>query len=260
MILGVYWYYGFPENLYSYKYFTFRKGLGGHADAPAELLANVCVADADDIIAELKMLADQYPHAFVFAYRSGNDLQIGTGSYAMHDYEFELALKMEQILNKHAAISIPMLNLKDTQIIRLSTHTNPNMDRISKKYFYLVSSSLKKSNAETSMIRFDCNVHEEKKDAFLQAIQSVAENAHIDVVFYLEKKCAERYNLMLFFTNGRQGLGLNPKQHIAIGAFESGMDALMNPYDIQIGHVGGWDYYPQGMHVALKIVDADFIL
>ena len=110
------------------------------------------------------------------------------------------------------------------------------------------------------MIRFDCNVHEDKKDEFLQAIQPVAEKAHIQVVFYLEKKCEDRYNLMLFFTNGRQGVGLNPVQHVDIATFENDMDVLIDSYDSKIGHIGGWDYYPKGEYAVLNIVDSEFIL
>jgi len=42
--------------------------------------------------------------------------------------------------------------------------------------------------------------------------------------------------------------------------FENTMDALIQKYDVQIGHVGGWDYYPIGKRVVLKIVDEEFIM
>ncbi len=260
MILGVYWYYGFPEGLYTYNYFTFRKGLGGHADAPAELLANVRVTDPDVIVTELKALVAQYPLAFIFIYRSGNDLQIGTGGYSIHDYDFELALKIEDILKRCGGASIEGLNLKKSELIRLSNENESDAVRLTKKHFSIVYSSPKKSNAETAMIRFDCHVQEDQKEGFLAAIKSVAATANLHVVFYLEKQYNECYNLMLFFTNGRQGVGLARKQQVDVAAFEDGMDVVIHTFAIQTGHAGGWDYYPKGEYKVLKIVDAEFIL
>lgn len=260
MVLGVYWYYGFPEGLYTYNYFTFRKGLGGHADAPAELFANVRMSDADVIVTELKALLAQYPLAFIYIYKSANDLQIATGGYSMHDYDFELALKMDAILERHAARSVGALDLKNAELIRLCNDKEPDAARLTKKYFQLVASSLKNKNAETAMIRFDCHVQEDKKEDFFAAIKSVAETANLHVVFYLEKQYNDYHNLMLFFTNGRQGVALGLKQQVDVFAFEDAMDAVIHAFGIQFGHAGGWDYYPKGEYKVLKIVDAEFIL
>ena len=260
MILGVYWYFDFPYELYSYEFFTFRKGLGGHADAPAELEVIVETDDADEIIEALRKLVKQHIDAFVFIYKSGNYLQIGTGGYNMHDYEFELALKIEEILkNKHAK-KVVHDSLKDAELIRLFNEKN-NRLWPDKKYFSLVGSSLMKHNAETSCFRFDCNVSEDKKHDFLKEILTVTAAANINVVFYKEKKCGGLYNLMLFFTNGRQGIGLKPKQEADIAVFENGMKTIIQNYAVEIGFIGSFDEnYPTGEYNILKIVDAEFIL
>jgi hypothetical protein len=260
MVLGVYWYFGFPDNLYTYDFFTFHKGLGGHADAPAELRANIRVKDADELVHELKVLVDQHAGTFIFVYKSGSDMQVGTGSYSMYDYEFEFALKVEQVFKKQEAKPIADVVLKNAELIRLSNDANPDNTRISKKYFQLVGSSLKKYNAETSSIRFDCNISEDTKSNFLNALNSVTAAVNVHVSYYREKKYEDRYNLMLFFTNGRQGIGMNPKQIVDIAAFEKSMEALISTYDIQIGHIGGFENYPQGNPVVLKIVDEECIL
>lgn len=260
MVLGVYWYYDFPYELYSYEFFEYRKGLGGHADAPAELAVNVESDDADDIIESLRKLVDQHEDAFVFIYKLGKSLQIGTGSYNMHDYEFEIALKIEAILKEANAIKVNQNYLKDAELIRLF---NENEKRVwpRKKHFGLVSSSMKKYNAETSCIRFDCNVSADEKDDFLNDILVVTEVANIHVVFYMEKQCGDWYNLMLFFTNGRQGIGLKPKQKVDIELFEKGMETLIEKHTVAIGLIGGFDEnYPKGDYIVLKIVDAEFIL
>ena len=260
MVLGVYWYFDFPNELYSYEFFTYRKGLGGHADAPAELETIVETDDADGIVEALRALVKEHIDAFVFIYKSGNYLQIGTGGYNMHDYEFEIALKIEEILKNKKAKKVVHDSLKDAELIRLFNEKSKKVWP-SKKHFGLVSSSLMKYNAETSSIRFDCNVSEEEKDNFLNEMLTVTEAANINVVFYKEKKCGERYNLMLFFTNGRQGIGLKPKQKVAIVAFENGMEKLIQKHAVEIGLIGGFDEnYPKGDYLILKIVDEEFIL
>jgi hypothetical protein len=45
MVLGVYWYYGFPEGLYHFDFFTHRPGIGGSSGGPAELTATVHAPD-----------------------------------------------------------------------------------------------------------------------------------------------------------------------------------------------------------------------
>ncbi|ABG59627.1 hypothetical protein [Cytophaga hutchinsonii] len=260
MILGVYWYFDFPYNLYTYDYFTYRKGLGGHADAPAELEVIVETDQAANVIQALRELVDQYADAFVFIYRSGKYLQIGTGSYNMHDYDFEIALKMEVILKNMDARKVAYTSLKDAELIRLY-HVKNDHVWPTKKYFSMVASSLMKYNAETSCIRFDCNAGTNEKEDFLNEILVVTAAANIHVVFYKEKKCGDRHNLMLFFTNGRQGVGLKPKQKVDVASFEVGMEALIQKYTVKIGLIGGFDEnYPEGDFIVLKMVDAEFIL
>lgn len=260
MVLGVYWYFDFPYELYSYDFFTYRKGLGGHADAPAQLEVIVETDDADGIIEALRQLVNQHADAFIFIYKSGKYLQIGTGGYNMHDYEFEIARKAEEILKdkqaKKSTHSLP----KDAELIRLFNGKS-NVVWPSKRYFDMVASSLMKYNAETSCIRFDCNVKANKKDDFLNEILIVTDAVNIHVVFYKEKNCGDRYNLMLFFTNGRQGIGLKPKQKVAITAFENSMALLIKKHAVELGFIGGFDEnYPTGNSIALKIVDAEFII
>jgi len=260
MVLGVYWYYEFPEGLHTYEYFTFRKGLGGHADAPAELEADVSVDDPVNVINEIRVLVDKHPDAFIYIYTFENLLRIGTGGYAMHDFEFELIHQVETILKKYHAQSTVFHSVTLAEMIKLYTIKEIKNQYPTKKYFMLASSSPHKHNAETSNIRFDCNVDIHTKDAFLSEVTSSVTSADINVIFYSEKEFEDRCNLMLFFTNGRQGVGLKPKQRIDIEIFESVMEELIQKYAVQVGHVGGWDYYPIGKRVVLKIVDEEFIM
>lgn len=260
MILGVYWYYDFPDGLHTYEYFKFSKGYGGHADNPAELVADVEVANPTLVIEELRTLVDLHPDAFMFIYTFENVLRIGTGGYAMHDFEFELIHKVEDILKRHTAQTTIFHLVNVAELIKFSNIEPIKKMYPTKKYFTLAASSPHKYNSEYLSIRFDCNVDHKTKDVFLKEVALRITPAEIDVVFYSEKEFEGRYNLMLFFTNGRQGVGLKLKQRVDVEMFEDTMDELIQKYDVQIGHVGGWDYYPIGEKIVLKIVDAEFIL
>jgi hypothetical protein len=54
MILGTYWYFGFPTGLYEFEYFEFGPGYGGHADNPAELVTYIEVEFPERMIYDLK--------------------------------------------------------------------------------------------------------------------------------------------------------------------------------------------------------------
>lgn len=260
MILGVYWYFGFPAGLYNYDYFRFKEGRGGIAGAPAELLADVTVENASLLLHELQELVHAFEDAFIFAYRSGKYLRIGIGSYMLHDFEFELALKVEEILKRNKALSNTTIELANAELIKL-TNENATPDSYPQNSFLqVVGSPLRKYNAETAAVRSDCNVRTSEKRDFLQAIKNVAESANFHVIFYMEKDLGERCNLMLFFTNGRQGRGLIPKKKIDLNRFEEGLDSIIEEHDTSIGHIPGFDNYPSGKYKVLQIVDEEFII
>ncbi|WP_129055203.1 MULTISPECIES: hypothetical protein [unclassified Chryseobacterium] len=64
MILGVYWYFKFPENLYHFKFLKFFEGYGGHADNAAELVVRVQVNNPEDFIGKLEELKTRFKKAF----------------------------------------------------------------------------------------------------------------------------------------------------------------------------------------------------
>ncbi len=76
MILGVYWYFKFPENLYHFKFFKFFEGYGGHADNEAELVARVQVGNTENFIAKLEELKSRFKEAFLFLNINENQLII----------------------------------------------------------------------------------------------------------------------------------------------------------------------------------------
>ncbi|MEF9476611.1 hypothetical protein OWR28_01510 [Chryseobacterium sp. 1B4] len=104
MILGVYWYFGFPENLYYFRFFKFHPGYGGHADNPAELAAKVRVKNTDDLILKLEELKAGFKETYLHLNIDGNQLIINIGDHMLFDFHFQFALEIEELLIRENAV------------------------------------------------------------------------------------------------------------------------------------------------------------
>ncbi|MEN7548839.1 hypothetical protein AAG747_13035 [Rapidithrix thailandica] len=256
MVLGVYWYFEFPSGLYEFEYFQYRKGLGGHADNPAELVAYIICENPGHLIKNLERLTQQYKESYLFIRMEGNRLQIGTGSHHLFDYDFEFMVKVETLLKKEAVVLVDKHVFEAPRLIRLFS-PKEKMAWPTKDFLRIVGSSIRKNNAETLALRMDCHIGEGVKNAFLEELGLIADAENIRVLYYLEKKYHDRINLMLFFSNGRQGLGLQPKQVIQLPRLEMKIEALKEQYGIEFGHTGN---YPDSTPQIIKMVDQEFVL
>ncbi|GAA0193414.1 hypothetical protein GCM10009122_56350 [Fulvivirga kasyanovii] len=256
MVLGVYWYFEFPTNLYNYEHFVFNKGRGGHADNPAQLSAKVKVDNPETLIKDLFELVNRNIDARVFAYLSDDNVKISIGGYAMHDYEFELALKVEALLKGCNAIIIDSSEFGKAELIRIENNNSKVVSTPGTGLLQAVGSPVRKYGAETASLGFDCNLETSKKIEYFERLKFISKSVNINVIHYLEQKHTERTDLMLFFTNGRQGRNLAPKQRVDVVKFEEQLKALNTQYDIKKGFIG----YPTGKQKALMIVDKEFVL
>lgn len=129
-----------------------------------------------------------------------------------------------------------------------------------KNILKLVSSEFKKHNAQNALLRLDCNLKLKEKNAFLQSLKVISAEENINVLFYLEKDFGNETNLMIFFTNGRQGLNLSKKQFVDVISFENKLEEAIIENDVNIGHVGGFENYPRSETKIEMMVDQEFII
>ena len=66
-------------------------------------------------------------------------------------------------------------------------------------------------------------------------------------------------NLMLFFTNGRQGLNLTNKKYTDTLSFENKIENIAKTNNVNFGHISGYDLYPQNGPKIEKIIEQEFI-
>lgn len=258
MILGVYWYFKFPENLYDLKFFKFFEGYGGHADNAAELAARVQVENIDDFIEKLENLKTRFKEAFLFLNINDNQLIISIGDHQLFDFYFQFALEVEALLIRENAVLLDVDIPFKTQSTKAYHSEGENWGPNEHRFLQIVGSDLKKNNAENLSIRIDCNLPLVDKKIFINDLGSICREENINVFYYKDYDFSTHSNLMLFFTNGHQRIGA--VQSINLNSFGNKVRQLTQKYALHFGHLEGLKYYPQhGPHIEL-IADEEYII
>jgi hypothetical protein len=261
MLLGVYWYRYFPEGLYHFDFFTFQAGLGGHADGPAELTATVRAPDPAALLAEVRAVATRYPEVRLFGEVSGALLRLTVGGYSLSDYAFHVAGELEKVVRQqHATRTTEPLPV-GTPFIRLTIPAEDITQPLRGGPLQAVSSSSGKYQAETLSLRLDCHLPLAYKPAFIADLNQLCQTANLDVLHYLDYEIGPYVNLMLFFSNGRQGVGGQPLRYTNVHALTEPVALCLANHRGKPGHLGDYPtYYPEnGPHV-VRMVDAAFVL
>jgi hypothetical protein len=261
MLLGVYWYYGFPEGLYHFDFFTFQAGRGGHADGPAELTATVRAPDPAALLAAVQAVAARYPEGYIFGKAHGAVLHLDLGDYALTDYTFHVAGELENVLRQHHATPTTEPLPAGTPLLRLAEPHD-----LTPPYSYgdgvlqAVSSHPGQHQAQVALLRLDCHLPLAQKADFLAALNALCEQFGLDVLYYLDHKIGSELNLMVFFGNGRQGVGGLPLRYTDTAAVKAAVLASLAAYEGQPEHLGNDSHYPnRGPHI-VRVVEADFVL
>ncbi len=258
-MLGVYWYFGFPEGLYTYHYFKFFPGYGGHADNPAELNAVISVDDGVQLLNELQRAVELHPFSYLRVTVSGTLFHISTGGYQLFDFDFKLIEHVDQLLahSKAEVISKPeFVNPVTHQFIgtKLLQHTYPRLQLLK-----VVGSEKKKFNAETVSVRLDCHILKLNLSDFISAISKLTNDLNITVAYYFSTDGGEISNLMFFFTNGRQGVKTIPIT-VNLLNLEQRIDEKMKQFKAQVGFHSDVDYPAHGKLNIIRMNDEDYIL
>ncbi|PWN70498.1 hypothetical protein C1631_011050 [Chryseobacterium phosphatilyticum] len=257
MILGVYWYFKFPENLYHFKFFKFYEGHGGHADNDAELIAKVRINNTDHFIQKLEDLKSEFKRTFLHLSIDGNQFVISIGDHQLFDYHFQFALKIEELLIRENAKLLDQCTPFNIQLAKSYLPEREEFKKIDYHFIQIVGSDFKKNNAEVLSIRIDCNLPLISKKDFLRNLASICKEENIKVFHYNDYDFKDQCNLMLFFTNGRQCK--DSIQTIDINSFGNKVRHLTQKYTLHFGHFGGMKYYPlNGPYIEL-VEDENYI-
>ncbi|SHM96132.1 hypothetical protein SAMN05444360_12353 [Chryseobacterium carnipullorum] len=256
MILGVYWYFKFPENLYRFQFFTFINGMGGHADNLAGLEARVLVKQPENLLKKLEELHLRFKRIYLDLKINGNQLLISTGDYTLFDEHFQFVSEIEQLLIlSHAHLTETPFEATSTRNFRPE---NKPYETIQHRFIQIIGSDFKKDNAENLSIRIDCNLPLSCKKDLINHLTLLCHEENIHVFYYYEKDFKSQCNLMLIFSNGRQME--NAIQNVHIHSFGNKILQLTQKYPLHFGHFGGMDYYPLDGPFVQLIKDEEYIL
>ena len=187
MLLGVYWYYGFPKGLYSFEFFAFRPGLGGHADGPVKLVATVHASDPAALLAEVRAVAARYPDGYLFAQAHGARLRLELGGYALTDYSFHVATALEAVLRRQYATLTATPLPASTPLLRLAEPHDPTPAyRYGKERLQAVSTRPGKQQAQMGLLRLDCHLPLPRQAAFVAALAALCAQFDLDVLYYYD--------------------------------------------------------------------------
>jgi hypothetical protein len=259
MILGVYWAFKFPEKIYYFDFFKYRGTSGGHAHSPSELYMDCKLKNPDLLIGKLKKVIEDYPFGRLFIYQRGDCLKIKTGSYFLFDYDFLLIRKVEELLKSEQITNVNETDTKGAELIKIigdkRFHENNSFSK--KDFFQMVGSEITNYNSELYSIRFDCNILNSELHDFIIDLKNILKEENITLAFYKDKIADNRTNLMMFFTNGRQGLNLSPLIVTDACSLENKIENLKSKYSLQFGFIEG--HYPNSNRKEIMISDSEFL-
>lgn len=256
MILGVYWYFKFPENLYSFHFFKFSQGLGGHANNPAELVAKVSVNHPENLLNKLKELHLRFSGSYLNIKVNENQCMISIGDYQLFDYHFQLVSEIEKLLIDENAVSLD-ISFEAKSTVNF-TPEQKKFENIEYRFIQLTGSDFKKNNAENFSIRIDFNLPSAHKKDFINDLIEICIEENIHVLYYFDRDFYNHCNLMAFFTNGRQTE--NTVQQVAINSFGKKINHLNQKYPFHFGFFGGMERYPFNDPHPVLMIDEEYIL
>ncbi|TQM22748.1 hypothetical protein FB551_2468 [Chryseobacterium aquifrigidense] len=258
MILGVYWYFKFPSDLYDFQFFKFYPGYGGHADNPAELTARIQVEDIDDFIHQLEKLKSGFNRTYLHLNIDGIQMIITIGDYMLFDFHFQFALEVEELLIEKNAVLVDFSIPFTIQSTKNFPPEREEFKNIEHRFIQMVGSDFRKSNAENYAARIDCNLPLQYKHSLIDDLAQICREENLHVFYYNDFDFKDHCNLMLFFTNGRQRK--DSCQKVDINSFGSKVRQLTQKYPLHFGHFGSFKEYPlHGPHAVL-IADEEYIL
>ncbi|MCC3216405.1 hypothetical protein LIV57_14125 [Chryseobacterium sp. X308] len=258
MILGVYWYFKFPDHLYDFQFFKFSPGLGGHADTPAELTARVHVENTDGFVHKLEALKSDFKRTYLHLNIDDNQVIINIGGHMLFDFHFQFALEIEELLIRENAVSVDYSVPFTIQSTRSFPPEKEKFKNIEHRFIQMVGSDFRKSNAENYAARIDCNLPLQYKQVLINDLDRICREENIHVFYYNDFDYKNHCNLMLFFTNGRQKK--ETIQKVDINSFGRKVRQLSQKYPLHFGHFGSFKEYPlRGPHSVL-MVDEEYIV
>jgi hypothetical protein len=188
-------------------------------------------------------------------------LRLQLSDWALTDYTFHVAGELENVLRQQRATPTTEPLPADTPRLRLAEPHDPTPP-----YSYgdgtlqAVNTRPGPHQAEVALLRLDCHLPLDQQADFLAALEAVCTQLGLGVLYYYDRMLLPQVNLMLFFGNGRQGVGGRPLRYTDSAAVKTAVLASLAAHRGQTGHLGTYpaDYPRRGPHL-VRVADAELV-
>ena len=218
--------------------------------------------DPAALLAAVRAVAARYPEGYIFGRAHGSTLRLELGDYSLTDYAFHVAGELENVLRHHGATPTTEPLPADTPWLRLAEFHDPT-PRYSygDGLFQSVSSGPRKHQAQTTCLRLDCHLPQGRKAGFLAALDALCGQFALDVLYYFDHPVPPQENLIVFFSNGRQGVGGQSLRYTDAAALKTAVLAALAAHGGHPGCLGEYPTdYPRSEPRVIRVVDTDFVL
>lgn len=245
MILGLFWFTGFPDGIYEFEYFRFERGYGGHGDTPARLLAEIETVCPGQVLEEIRSLHVKYGMRLISYYQEGSWVQIRLTDYYLYDFDFLFAREVETVFRKWKVFpSQRQKSLFSVQKAFGDSVGYPESMALRPELVYFFHSQEKiLSNVWRVSLGVNCHVATGRKECLINELDRIAEDEGIDIFYYYERIVGDWINLVMVFTNGRQGLDLKMMKDVNTLAFENRIRHLFESCHAIAGEIEGEEKY-----------------
>lgn len=240
-MLGQYWDSDTPSQLYNFKYFRFKRAIGGHANDGPELAFSAEIDDPVDFIRLLNALIEAYPYAPNCGIRRReNVLEIGIYEYQFFDYDFLFAMEIEKLLEwfTFQLVSAPPYD-GHSEYTRFQGKRRREIDseRFRNSHFQYQSHF---SNFHQSAYMTLCAHMVNRKPAqtqqLLEEMEKLARSCAFQILWVYKTSLQDVDFLQIQATNGRLGIAFAPMHCSDLGGFSQGIDEIFSRYDLVSEH------------------------
>ncbi|MTH14268.1 hypothetical protein [Flavobacterium sp. LC2016-01] len=217
-----------PLDFFNIKFFIFNNAIGGHANTPPRLECILSpINSIDSFVHEVKELVKLYSDSNITISKNEENLKIEFFEWELYDYEFQLAEKIEDLIEKYNLNSISKTdnyNFEEIFQNRREDHKNG--------YFLETKTNLSRTS---SRIYFDCNLKITSETEFIEHIKSIFNNFELDELKFSRKLIYQNVQFRISFIKHKTILSQNGKYVFDIHLLDNKLYQVCKDLNVTIG-------------------------
>ena len=232
--LGKDWGFRDPLYFFSLQYFIFHNAMGGHANCPPELFCFVEFNDntsVNDFVEDLKCLLETYGDTTIAISRNhGNVLKIEVLEWTLLDYDFELALEIEKVIQKHQGKNVDETVKSEYHLLY------KNVNSAFKDDYHSVE-TITKFGFTSDSVYFDCHLRYEIEEQFVSQIKELLDDFEFDSAKLHKKVVNERVSFQVSLIKYKTTLSKQGKYLFNLQELDKRITLIVESLGIVLGRI-----------------------